>query len=101
MVVAEVSIVPLGTATASLSKYVARAITVLQSFENIRVEVTSMATIIEAEDLDTVFEAVKQAHEAVFKMGVNRVLTQVKIDDRRDKKISIKSKVESVMRNLG
>ncbi len=101
MVVAEVSIVPLGTATASLSKYVAKAISVLQSFKNIRVEVTSMATIIEAEDLNTVFEAVKQAHEAVFKMGVSRVLTQVKIDDRRDKKITIKSKIESVMRNLG
>ncbi|MEM4206989.1 MAG: MTH1187 family thiamine-binding protein, partial [Nitrososphaerota archaeon] len=72
MVVAELSIVPLGTGSPSLSKFIARAVSVLQSFKNIQVEVTSMGTIIEAEDLNTLFEAVKIAHEEVFKMGVSR-----------------------------
>ncbi|MEM2109442.1 MAG: MTH1187 family thiamine-binding protein [Candidatus Odinarchaeota archaeon] len=101
MVVVEISIVPLGTGSASLSKYVAKAVSVLKSFKDIRVEVHSMGTVIEADELDTVLAAVKQAHNEVFNMGVARVLTQIKIDDRRDKPVTIKSKIESVMRNLG
>lgn len=100
MVVVEVSIIPLGTGSSSLSKYVAKAVSVLKSFKNIRVVVHSMCTFIESDDLDTVLQAVKQAHNEVFNMGVDRVLTQIKIDDRRDKQVTIKSKIESVMKNL-
>ncbi|WEU40216.1 MAG: MTH1187 family thiamine-binding protein [Candidatus Odinarchaeum yellowstonii] len=101
MIIAEVSIVPLGTGSTSLSEYVAKAVSVLKSFKNIRVEVHSMGTVLEADDLDTIFAAVKKAHNEVFNMGVNRVLTQIKIDDRRDKPATIKSKIEAVMKNIG
>ena len=100
MIVAEVSIIPLGTGSTSLSKYVAKAVSVLKSFKNIRVEVHSMGTVIEADNLDTIFTAVKKAHNEVFSIGVDRILTQIKIDERRDKPATIKSKIEAVMKNL-
>jgi uncharacterized protein (TIGR00106 family) len=100
MIVAEVSIVPIGTKTTSLSKYVAKAFSKLKSFENIKVELTAMATIIEADNIDYIFQAVKEAREEIFKMEIDRVLTHIKIDERRDKKITSKSKIESVKRNL-
>jgi Domain of unknown function DUF77. len=35
-------------------------------------------------------------HEVPFTMGVNRVLTSIIIDDRRDKLITMESKVKAV-----
>ena len=45
-----------------------------------------MGTLLETENLDELFEALKVAHEAVFRDGVNGMVTSVKIDDRRDLK---------------
>ena len=100
MAVVEVSIVPLGTETTSVSQYVARAVKVLQSGKDIKYELTSMGTIIEG-DLEYLLTLVRKMHEAVFDARVSRVVTTIKIDDRRDKISSISSKVESVKKKLG
>jgi len=92
MAIAEVSVVPLGTKTASVSQYVARAVKVLEQEKGIRYELTAMGTIIEG-DLGRILAVVKTMHEATFAEGVARVLTTVKIDDRRDKAQSVKRKV--------
>jgi len=55
-----------------------------------------MSTSLEAENLDLLLAAVRQAHEAVFSAGARRVVTTVKIDDRRDKKHSMASKMDAV-----
>ncbi|MCK5182241.1 MAG: MTH1187 family thiamine-binding protein, partial [Dehalococcoidia bacterium] len=47
MAIAEVSVVPLGTKTPSVSQYVARAIKVLEQEKDIKYETTAMGTIIE------------------------------------------------------
>jgi len=100
MAVAEISIVPLGTETPSISKYVARAVKVLQQEKDIKYEITAMGTIIEG-DLDKILTVAKKMHEEVFVEGVARVLTVIKIDDRRDKALSMKGKVDSLRRELG
>ena len=46
MAIAEISVVPLGTKTPSVSQYVARAVKVLEQEKNIRYEMTAMGTII-------------------------------------------------------
>ena len=99
MAVAEISIVPLGTETPSISKYVARAVKVLQQEKDIKYEITAMGTIIEG-DLDKILTVAKKMHEEVFAEGVARVLTVIKIDDRRDKALSMKGKVDSLRREL-
>jgi uncharacterized protein (TIGR00106 family) len=99
MAIAEVSVVPLGTKTASVSQYVARAIKVLEKQKSIRYEITPMGTVIEG-DLDKILTVVKRMHEAVLGEEVVRVLTTVKIDDRRDKPQSMKAKLDSVRKKL-
>jgi uncharacterized protein YqgV (UPF0045/DUF77 family) len=55
-----------------------------------------MCTIFKAKDIKEAFDLVRAAHEAVFKAGVKRVVTTVKIDDRRDVKKSMEEKVKSL-----
>ena len=100
MALVEVSIIPVGTGGTSLSRYIARAVTVLQGEKDIKYELTAMGTIIEG-DLVQLMTLVQKMHEAVFEAGVMRVVTTVKIDDRRDKTSSLRGKVESLKRELG
>jgi len=99
MAIAEVSVVPLGTKTPAVSQYVARAVKVLEQEKDIKYEVTAMGTIIEG-DLDRILAVVKKMHEGTFGEGVVRVLTTVKIDDRRDRAQGMKEKVDSLKKKL-
>jgi uncharacterized protein (TIGR00106 family) len=99
MAIVEISIVPLGTKTPSVSQYVARAIKALEKEKDIRYEITPMGTIVEG-DLDRILAVVRKMHEEVFGEGVARVSTTVKIDDRRDKAQGMKDKVDSLKRKL-
>jgi len=100
MAIAEITITPLGTGTPSLSKYVARAVKVLEQEKDIKYELTSMGTIVEG-DLGKILLVAKKMHEGTFDEGVVRVATTVRIDDRRDTAATMKGKVNSVMRKLG
>ena len=100
MAIIEVGTVPLGTETASLSRYVARAAKELDEEQDIKYELTSMGTIIEG-DLERLLTLARKMHEAIFDAGAVRVLTTIKIDDRRDRASSMSGKVESVRRELG
>ena len=100
MALVEVSVVPLGTESTSVSQYIAQAVQLLQSEKDIKYELTAMGTIIEG-DLDHLLALVRKMHEAVFDARIRRVVTTIKIDDRRDKISSMSSKIESVKRKLG
>lgn len=99
MAIIEVSIIPLGTRSPSLSKYVARAVEALRAEEGIKYEPTAMGTIIEG-DLERVLALARKMHEAVFDAGAMRVVTVITIDDRRDEISSASSKIESLKRQL-
>ena len=99
MAVVEISIVPLGTGSPSVSQHVARVIKVLQDESDIKHTATAMGTIIEG-DLDKVLAIVRKMHESAFNDEVMRVVTTIKIDDRRDKFLSIEGKLNSLQREL-
>ena len=99
MVMAEVSIVPLGTKSPSVSEYVARALGTLEQEPDIKYELTPMGTIIEGE-WSKVLNAVKKMHDSTFSDEIVRVVTTIKIDDRRDKALSMRGKIESVQKKL-
>jgi uncharacterized protein (TIGR00106 family) len=99
MAIAEISVVPLGTKTPSVSQYVARAVKVLEREKDIKYEITAMGTIMEG-DLDRILAVVKKMHEGAFGEGVARVITTIKIDDRRDKSQGMKAKVDSLKKKL-
>ncbi len=98
-VVAEVTVVPLGTASPSLSAYVAAVEGALKGFPRLKTMLTPMSTILEGE-MDVVWEAVKAMHEVPFGIGALRVSTTLRIDDRRDKPVSMKGKLAAVRRKL-
>ncbi len=99
MVIAEVSVVPMGTKTPSVSEYVAKALKVLREEKRVKYQLTAMGTLLEGE-LDEVLEAAKKMHECLFDEDVKRVVSTIRIDDRRDKMLTISYKVESVMKKL-
>jgi len=99
MAIAEVSIIPLGTKTPSVSQYVARSVKVLEHEKGIKCETTAMGTIMEG-DLGRILAVVKKMHEGTFGEGVARVLTTIKIDDRRDKAQDMKAKLDSLKKKL-
>ena len=99
MAIAEISVVPLGTKTPSVSQYVALAVKVLEKEKGIRYEMTAMGTIMEG-DLDRILALVKKMHESTFVEGVARVLTIFKIDERRDRAQDMKAKVDSLKKKL-
>lgn len=81
----------------SLSEDIARAIDALDDFD-ISYELTATDTVIEAEDVDEVFEAVQAAHNAVE--GA-RVISSVEIDEQRDREQHVEDRIESVASVLG
>jgi uncharacterized protein (TIGR00106 family) len=99
MPIAEVTVIPIGTGSTSLSGYVADMQRVLETVEGISYELTSMGTIIEG-PLPRILAAVEALHESPFTNGAKRVSTAVKIDDRRDKPSTSQGKLESVERKL-
>ena len=95
MIVAELSIIPLGTGKTSVGEYVRAAIEALGR-AGVRIKPRAMATEIEAKDLETLLFAVKLAHEAVLQKGAKRAVTTLRIDHRLDKEASIESKLRSI-----
>ena len=95
-VIAEFSIAPVGSGETSVGRYVAAAINAFKSMNELDFEVTPMGTILAANNLDTIFEAVRRAHEAVMAKGIKRVVSTLRIDDRRDKARKMDDKVKAV-----
>ena len=95
MAIVAVSVAPLGTGSASVSKYVAAAERVLRADKRVRYRLDPMFTTIEG-DLPVIFELIQKMHEAVFAEGAVRVSTVIKIDERRDKQVRMEEKVQVV-----
>lgn len=95
MAIVEVTIAPMGTGTASISHYVAACHKVLAKAEDLKYQLTPMSTIIEG-DLRRIFEVIQEMHEVPFEIGAPRVSTLIRVDDRRDKEITMSGKLKAV-----
>lgn len=102
MAIVDVTVIPVGTTTPSVSEYVADIQHILKKYEEegkIKYKLTPMNTIIEGE-LPILFQVISAIHEAPFQKGIQRVATNIRIDDRRDKKTTMEGKLESVEKHL-
>jgi len=95
LAIVEVSVIPMGTPTPSVSSYIADCCELAKKESGIKSQVTSMSTILEG-DLDKLMNVVKKMHMEPFKNGVERVVTSVTIDERHDKTDSMETRVDSV-----
>lgn len=78
-VVAEFSVTPL--VEGEIRPYIDTAIQEIDK-TGLKHEVGPSGTTVEG-DLDQVLEAIKHAHEAVFDKGANRVVTEIRIDEKK------------------
>ena len=101
MAIVDVTIIPVGTETPSVSQYVADIQKVLSKHEDeITYQLTPMNTLIEGE-LSTLLNIVQEMHEVPFENGIQRVCTNLRIDDRRDKENhTMAGKLQSVQSKL-
>jgi uncharacterized protein (TIGR00106 family) len=90
----EISVVPLGLGDTSVGDFVAGVISYLQQ-EGIPYELTDMGTLIHGHAA-RLLKVAQVLHELPFDQGVNRVVTHITIDDRRDKDVHLGDKVKSV-----
>ncbi|ELZ33524.1 hypothetical protein C474_05570 [Halogeometricum pallidum JCM 14848] len=81
----------------SMSGEVAKAVAALDDFD-VSYETNPMGTVIEADDIDTLLDAVGAAHKAV---DGDRVSTFLKIDDKRTSRQTARDKVDAVEEHLG
>jgi uncharacterized protein (TIGR00106 family) len=95
-VIAYFYIAPVGIKSTSMGSYVAAAIAAINELKGLQCEITPMGTVMEADNLDPIFEAVKAAHEALTVKGIQRIESTLIIDDRRDKLRTMKDKVDSI-----
>ena len=98
MALMEISVVPLGIGTPSVGDYIAALMEYLQN-NNIPYRLTDMGTVIEGSTADLLNWA-RVLHELPFRKGVQRVVTHIRIDDRRDKKVALGDKTASVEARL-
>ncbi len=98
MAIMEISIVPLGTEETSLSSYVADCLRVLKG-SNLPYELSAMGTNVQG-DLKQLIGVALKMHQVPFKKGARRVVTTIKIDDRRDKKGTLAGKKKAVQTKL-
>lgn len=94
----EISTVPVGTGSTSISDFVVEAVKVIQR-KRLRYQLTPMGTIVEGR-LDDLLLIVKEIHEAMIRAGAKRLVTCIKIDDRRDRRVKMEEKVEVVKLKL-
>ncbi|ADV05832.1 hypothetical protein CVM49_03215 [Staphylococcus pseudintermedius] len=102
MAIVDVVVIPVGTEGPSVSQYIAEIQTKLEEFKQegkIDYQLTPMNTLIEGELAD-LFEAIQAIHELPFNKGLDRVCTNIRIDDRRDKQRKMNDKLDSVKKHL-
>lgn len=99
MAIIEFNVIPIGTGSASIGDSVAAAVRALRA-EGFSCELTPFGTVVDASVAEAL-RAASSVHEAAFIQGNQRVITIIKIDDRRDKKATAASKVEALRARLG
>jgi uncharacterized protein (TIGR00106 family) len=100
MAVMEISVVPIGTKSPSLSQYVAGVLKILEKESDIKYQLTSMGTIIEAGSIEKLLSVAGRMHSIPFSDEIKRVVTTIKLDERKDKDLTMNGKVKSVEEKL-
>ena len=98
MAIMDISVVPVGTESPSVSQFVAECVKILDD-KGVKYEVTSMGTQVEGQ-VGELLKLAEELHRAPFAKGAQRVVTTIKIDDRQDKELKMEGKIETVHKRL-
>ncbi|MEO0081158.1 MAG: MTH1187 family thiamine-binding protein [candidate division WOR-3 bacterium] len=95
--IVEFSVVPVGTGSTSVSHYVRVAHDIVKQ-SGLDHQLNPMGTCLQG-DWDKIFATIRKVHDTLATMGCGRIVTTIKIDDRRDKDRPMQAKVDRVLKS--
>ncbi len=95
--IVEISFIPIGVGT-SLSRYIAKVVKNIEK-SGLKYQLTPMGTIVQG-DWEDISKLIDDSHKIILDMGIERIITNIKIDYRLDKKSSMEDKINSVKRKM-
>lgn len=99
MATADLTVIGLGRPDASASRYIAEIQRRLAAQDRVRFQMHAMGTSLEG-DTGDVLALVGELHAVPFELGLPRVYTVLKLDERRDREQTLQDKVDAVNRLL-
>ena len=99
MATADLTVIGLGRADASASRYIAEIQRRLAAQDRVRYRLHAMGTSLEGETAD-ILAVVGELHAVPFELGLPRVYSVLKLVERRDREQTLDDKVASVERLL-
>ena len=93
MIVADLSLIPMGTGT-SASKYILAVYDLLLE-SGVSFKAGAMSTSLETKSFEELLSIVERANRRLADMGVKRIITKVNIDYRLDEEISMETKLRA------
>ena len=95
MATADLTVIALGRADASASRYIAEIQRRLAAQDRVRYVMHAMGTSLDGSTAD-ILAVVAELHAVPFDMGIPRVYSILKLDERRDREQTLDDKVSSV-----
>jgi uncharacterized protein (TIGR00106 family) len=95
MATADLTVIALGRPDASASRYVAEIQRRLATQDRVRYVMHAMGTSLEGSTED-ILALVGELHAVPFDLGIPRVYSVLKLDERRDREQTLEDKVSSV-----
>src|SRR3954447_9300742 len=99
MATADLTVIGLGRSDPSAGRYIAAIQRRLAAQDRVKHVLHAMGTSLEGETRD-ILALVGELHAVPFELGLPRVYTVLKLDERRDKHQTLADKVASVERRL-
>src|SRR5918995_1086071 len=98
---AEISIIPITTTTTtngdtSMSKEIALVYNAISQIQGLKAILTAMGTQIESNNLENILEAIKISHITLRNIGIERIMSSIRIDERLGKNNTLERKINSV-----
>ncbi len=94
---AEISIIPITTkGDTSMSKEIALVYNAINQIQDLKTILTAMGTQIESNKLDNILEAIKISHTTLRNIGIERIISSIRIDERSDNTNTLDGKINSV-----
>lgn len=100
MAVAEIRIIPVGTESPSYSSYISACYRLARETPGVRHQVTPTGTVVSG-DVADILDLARRMHRATLEAGAGRVVTEVTIDERRDRQLDPAEMVETVLEEAG
>ena len=94
---AEISVIPITTnGDTSMSKEIALVYNAISQIQGLKTILTAMGTQVESNNLDNILQAIKISHLTLRNIGIERIISSIRIDERLGKNNTLERKINSV-----